>query len=497
MKQRILLYTDDSGEGGVALYNHLLLCELAVLGYQTFHAQGAGETLLIKRQKELGVQQVELGFTAGKDFSRSIKDFDNSRKILLDVKPDLVFISDGWPFSNFTAKQAAIDLGIPYITVLNWMDLSCSSFSYGDGISYIDTVSYHYNQAKAVIAVSHDTSKSMQKIFKIIKNKVQVIYYGIPATYFDAHTTLNRQMLRHSLGIPTEAVVCFTSARLATVKGHQYQLEAIQQLRKNGFDQLYFLWAGTGGGNKYVNVEEQLKASVRQLGLSDRVKFLGQRTDIPDLLDASDIFILTSKAEGMPLSIMEAMAKGLPIIATAVSGIPEELGTTGKLLPDPNSNPEATINELVTTLQIWSTAPQMRHYIGQMCKQRAESLFTEARMVKETIQVIERVISPPEKQAEISLPDSAWAEDLRQRIRYGALTWKAWRAYCTNEPTDMSKMLQASLKSTPFSKQETVLNWVENFSKFSLEEGDRFDTYALVNSTAWEKVMRSIYSISD
>jgi len=496
MKQRILLYTDDSGDGGVALYDHLVLCELAALGYQVFHAQGAGETAMIKRQKEVGVQQIDLGFTAGQNFTRSIKDFDNSRKILLDVKPDLVFISDGWPFSNLTAKQAAIDLGIPYITVLNWMDPSCDSFSYGDGVSYIDTVSYHYNQARAVIAVSHDNSKWMHKIFNILKNKVQVVYYGIPATYFVPSAISTRQRVRHALEIPAEAVVCFTSARLATVKGHQYQLEAIQQLRQKGFDQLYFLWAGTGGGNKYVDVEVQLKESVRKLGLSDRIKFLGQRADIADLLDASDIFILTSKAEGMPLSIMEAMAKGLPIIATAVSGIPEELGSTGKLLPDPNSHPEETISELVTTLQTWSTAPNLRRYLGQLCKQRAESLFTEARMVKDTVQIIEKALLPLENQVEVFLSDLADAQDIHQRLKYSGLTWQAWRTYHSDEPTAMSKILQASLRSTPFSKIETVLNWVENFSKFSLEQGDRFDTFALVNSEAWEKVVRSMHSIS-
>ncbi|MBE9037329.1 glycosyltransferase [aff. Roholtiella sp. LEGE 12411] len=96
----------------------------------------------------------------------------------------------------------------------------------------------------------------------------------------------------------------------------------------------------------------------------------------------------------MPLCVMEAMAKGLPVIASAVSGIPEELGETGKLLTDPKIDPQATVQELVTTIEDWAINPQLRQSIGQACKQRAEELFREERMIKETVEVIEHALLP-------------------------------------------------------------------------------------------------------
>lgn len=487
MSQRVLLYTDDSGEGGVASYNHSLLCHLATVGYQVAHAQGAGESRLIHQQRACNIQQIDLGFTAGQDPARSLKDFENARQLLLAAQPDLVFFSDGWAFSNFAAKQAAIELNIPHITILHWIEPSCAAFSYGDGVPYIDVVSYHYSRAKAVLAVSQNTLNSMRQIFKV-PDTAQVIYNGIPAQYFAPRNLSTRAKLRQTLGIPEEAIVCFTSARLATVKGHQYQLEAIQQLnglRSTGGDrQLYFLWAGTGAGNKYIDAEAQIKESIRKLGLGNQVKLLGQRDDIPELLDASDIFVLTSKAEGMPLSIMEAMAKGLPVVATAVSGVPEELGETGRLLPNPNVNSEATVQALVETLQAWSADPQLRRSIGLACQQRAATLFTEARMLDETTRAIDRALSQPLEQPNAS-------QDLHKRLHYGFLTWTAWRSCRNGEPEVMLDALQASLKNTPFALGETILNWVENFAKFSLEQSESFDTYDLINSDAWEKILRS------
>jgi glycosyltransferase involved in cell wall biosynthesis len=91
----------------------------------------------------------------------------------------------------------------------------------------------------------------------------------------------------------------------------------------------------------------------------------------------------------MPLSVIEAMAKGLSVLATAVSGTEEELGNTGKLLPNPLINPEGTINGLVSMLDEWASEPTVRRSIGQACKQRAASLFTAKQMVERYSAIIE------------------------------------------------------------------------------------------------------------
>ena len=145
------------------------------------------------------------------------------------------------------------------------------------------------------------------------------------------------------------------------------------------------MWAGVGP------LEAQLKAIVTQWNIEAQVKFLGERSDIPNLLDAADIFLLPSHYEGMPLSLMEAMAKGLPVLATAVSGIPEALGDTGKLLPDPQIDPQATTDELVATLEQWATHPDLRQALGQAGRKRAEALFRAEKMLAHYLNLIKKV----------------------------------------------------------------------------------------------------------
>jgi glycosyltransferase involved in cell wall biosynthesis len=96
----------------------------------------------------------------------------------------------------------------------------------------------------------------------------------------------------------------------------------------------------------------------------------------------------------MPLAIMEAMAKGLPVVAPAVSGIPEELGNTGRLLANPNRQPEAHVEELVATISDWSANADLRRSIGTACRERAVFMFQQERMLRQTAKVIERALEP-------------------------------------------------------------------------------------------------------
>ena len=171
------------------------------------------------------------------------------------------------------------------------------------------------------------------------------------------------------------------------VKGYQYQIEAMKALRGSDiWSQLYFVWAGAGG------FESRIRAMALEASVDEHVKFLGERADIAELLNVADIFILPSYFEGMPLSVMEAMAKGLPVMATAVSGVPEELGTTGKLLPNPESDSNDTVKEIIATIRLWTTEAQLRREIGRQCKQRAESEFRIERMVTEYLRIVDRTL---------------------------------------------------------------------------------------------------------
>jgi glycosyltransferase involved in cell wall biosynthesis len=117
--------------------------------------------------------------------------------------------------------------------------------------------------------------------------------------------------------------------------------------------------------------EAEVAAALRAHGLSSRVELLGNRLDVPDLLAEADVFVLSSRSEGLPISILEAMAAGLPVVATDVGGVPEAVVDrhTGLLvhLADPDA--------LATALAALVRDPELRRRLGAQGRQRAEQLF--------------------------------------------------------------------------------------------------------------------------
>jgi glycosyltransferase involved in cell wall biosynthesis len=119
------------------------------------------------------------------------------------------------------------------------------------------------------------------------------------------------------------------AARLAQQKGHRFLVEAVPKVR----DAIFIL---AGDGPERDALEEQ----VRLLAVEDRVRFLGYRSDIPELLANSDALVLPSLYEGLPLAVLEAMAAGKPVVATSVGGTDEAVvdGETGFLVPPRDSD---------------------------------------------------------------------------------------------------------------------------------------------------------------
>ncbi|MEG3917818.1 glycosyltransferase [Microcoleus sp. T3_A4] len=496
----ILLYnTDDPGVGGLAQYNHAILCQLALLGYRVTCVQTKHSSPLLERERELGIEHLWLDFSGHKDLQRVLRNTQDARELFASNQPDMIIFSDGWPFSNFAAKQVVIEMGIPYMMVMGLVMPEHATFACGDVVPYVEGVLYHCLQARALIVGAYEHLNLLCQDFKLPKERGQVIYLGRSPKYFAPPNAAARQRLRQEINIPEDAIVCFTSARLASIKGHRYQIEAIKQLQQSPvWSKLYFVWAGTGEGSA-DNVEIELRETIKELGVSDRIKLIGQRWDILDWLDASDIFILTSLADAAPsLAVMEAMAKGLPVVATAVGGIPEGLGDTGKLLPDPNTDPEGTARKLAQTVESWAMNPELRHQIGQACKQRAEKVFKEERMLAESMEAIEKALVCDDRQTDPFVTQKKVQRSMAKiesLVNYSSLVWNAWQAYCQKDLSGMQKSLQNSLKYTPFLSTETLLNWVEYFGNFSSAQGHKLDTYSLINSAEWQQLVEEVQGI--
>jgi len=133
-----------------------------------------------------------------------------------------------------------------------------------------------------------------------------------------------------------------------------------------------------------------LEQRARDLGLQDRVKFLGQRTDIPELLASSDIFALATNWEGFPISILEAMRAELPVVASNVNGVGEAVsnGITGFLVPAADAN--AFRNRLVQLL----TDVNLRRNMSAAGRLRFEKEFTADVMLRKTASIYSELVQP-------------------------------------------------------------------------------------------------------
>lgn len=494
MSAHILLYTDNPPIGGVHQYNHSLLCKLTQAHYRVSSVQIKQDNYLFDYQKELGIEQFWLEPNLITGYSRSYTDLETPRALISKLKPDLIIFSDGWPLGNFAAKQVAIEMKIPYVIVVGFVDASCATVNREDGIPYTEAVRYHYMQAKAFVAVSQENLDLLHNLFKIPTQLGQVIHYGRPSSFFTPPDSNRRRQLRLELNLPEDSVVCFTSARLAPVKGYGFQLDAIAKLRESpAWEKIYFIWAGSA--HKGENIQHLLEDRINELGISERVQFLGERQDVAELLEASDIYILPSLAEGMPLAIMEAMAKGLPVIASAVSGIPEELGETGKLLPDPNINPEDTVTELVSTIESWVMDSELRQAIGQACKQRAEKLFKEEMMLERYLKLIDDTLKSNQSKKQtlevMNVFELQNIPSLNERIYYACLVWEAWYKQSQGDLEGMHKTLKKSYNLTPFLPIETIVNWLETFTRFSREAGQNLNVNSICQSSDWQNLLNS------
>ncbi|MFH0843996.1 MAG: glycosyltransferase family 4 protein [Pseudomonadota bacterium] len=193
-----------------------------------------------------------------------------------------------------------------------------------------------YRWADFIIAVSEDVARQLRKVFGINEQKVRIIVNGIDVESF-SRTPVSGE-LRTALGLGPRDRILTTVARLMPPKGHTYLIAAIPQLIKR-FASLKLLLVGDG------ELKEQLIRQTEDLGLSDAIRFLGNREDVPDILALTEIFVLPSLWEGTSLALLEAMAMAKPIVATNVPGNRAiiEHKKNGYLIPseDPDSLAEA------------------------------------------------------------------------------------------------------------------------------------------------------------
>jgi sugar transferase (PEP-CTERM/EpsH1 system associated) len=271
-----------------------------------------------------GVQVIQLHKPAGQNF----RVFWDLWKTLRTLRPDVVH----------TRNLASLEMQL--VTLL-MPGIKRVHGEHGRDIHDLDGTNKKYNLLRKAmqpfvhryIAVSRDLLQWLKHTVAIPEKKLRQIYNGVDAGKFSPRQN-DAQLgdLAPPGLLPENAVVVGTVGRLAEVKNQQLLIEAVGYLftkRPILRGTLRLVLVGDGP------LKLQLVDRVKQLGLSDVVWFSGDRNDVPVLMQLMDIFILPSLAEGISNTLLEAMASGLPVIATSVGGNVEliEEGVNGRLVP--------------------------------------------------------------------------------------------------------------------------------------------------------------------
>lgn len=182
--------------------------------------------------------------------------------------------------------------------------------------------------ASRVIVVAQTAVSESRREFHLPEQLLVALPNGINLDRLRLRDDFDRARKRHDLGIRAPGALVCTVARLYTDKGHRFLFQAAERLT-GAYEPPSFAIVGRG------EEESALRAQAAASPAAERIHFLGERADVPEIMAASDLFVLPSLNEGLSMAMLEAMSLGLPVVATDVGGASDILanGETGWLIP--------------------------------------------------------------------------------------------------------------------------------------------------------------------
>lgn len=224
-------------------------------------------------------------------------------------------------------------------------------WSFSKPTRWLNALLYRHDAARFAVS-----TEIQETIFPHLRPGVEVLVHGLVLGDVDA-IGRQRTAARRELGIGDDDVVIGTVANLRTQKGYPVLLAAAAEVVAKA-PQALFLAVGQGP------LEDEVRERRDQLGLGQRFRLLGYREDVPHVLSACDVFVLASLNEGFPVALMEALAAGLPLVATAVGGIPDAVtdGVEGFLVPP--SRPDLLAERLLRLV----TDAELRAQLGEAAR---------------------------------------------------------------------------------------------------------------------------------
>jgi len=236
------------------------------------------------------------------------------------LRPTLLHLHHVWPSADRYLPGLARSAGVPHLVVTEHLVGHPNS----PAQTALKRVELH--GAAAVTAVSEAVAASLVSDYGVPRDLVRVVPNGADAPD-EAVEWPEARALREQLGVGVLRPLWVCAGRLERQKGQDVLLEALARVQAAGLE---FVAAFAGDGSERAALEKRAAA----LGVAERVRFLGALDAIGPLLLAADAVVLPSRWEGLPLTLLEAMARARPIVAAAVGGVPEVLddGTGGKIV---------------------------------------------------------------------------------------------------------------------------------------------------------------------
>ncbi len=374
MSRKIIYFTDNTGFGGAEGMLLILLSGLDRRKWQPvlFHRPQPGILPLVEKARALNVPTVPVPEMRGRHDWRWVVSF---ARTLRAERPTVFHANRVGPLDCSYPILAAVLARVPAVVATQHLYVEEQARRTAGRQRLVSLGIDRY------IAVSDNVAQGLRR-FVVSPNKVRMIHNGIPLGPFrEGEGSALRRAIPHSNGRP----VLLTLARLHGQKGLSYLVAAAPLVPEA-------LFAVAGEGPERAALESLARA----LGVADRVVFLGQREDVPDLLAGCDAFVLPSLWEGLPVSILEAMAAGKPVIATAVGGNSEAVvhGVTGLRVPP--RDPAALAQAIRSIL----ADPALAQRLAASGRARAHEEFSATTMVRRTTAVYEEILSTQKSREE-------------------------------------------------------------------------------------------------
>ena len=362
-RRKVFYLVDSLNVGGTETQAVELALRLPVSEYEVTMGCLRAEGPLLEKLRGSAVNVREFHPSGGLDSAAGLYELIKLAGYLRREKFDVVHTHDLW--SNLMGVPAARLARVPAI-VSSRRDLAHFDWYQGKRRHWLRRIQ---NLSGVVLANATPIRDALISEDRFAPEKLRVIHNGVDTEKFQ-RAPRDRARLFPDVG--NEMLVVLVGNMHSDVKGHPWLIAAAPTVVRE-FPEVRFVFAGDG------ELRPTFAAQVAQLGLESTFKFLGRRSDIPEILASCDLAVLPSRAEGLPNAVLEYMAAGLPTIASRVGGMAELIqdGVTGLLVPAEDAN------ALAGALLQFLRDPEQARQIAKNGQRFAVENFSFERLIRE------------------------------------------------------------------------------------------------------------------